>query len=109
MYDSDDKCRSNVTNLNGQKLQYFIEDPHAMSCISAVHRKSLHSLHFFMNYSLLLFIPHLLLLIFWLSANSTVHGRVKGNTAPKMILWIHFSTRPTKQYNKTTYQTNKTE
>jgi hypothetical protein len=100
MYDLDDNCRSNVTNLNGYKLQYFIEDPQTMSSIGAVHRKSLHSLHFFMNRSILLFIPHFLLLIFRLSANSTIHGLVKGNTAqsaPKMISWIHFSTRPTKQ------------
>ena len=85
MYDLNEKCRSKDANLNGQKLQYFIKNPQSMSSISAVRRKSVHSLHFLINCSRLLFITHLLPLIFRLSANSSVHRLAQCTAAPKMF------------------------
>ena len=83
-----------VVYLNGYKLQYFVKDSKAMRCISAVCRKLVHSLHFFMNCYLLPFGIHLLPLMLCLSTSSTLHSLIKDATALKMIKWVPFSSKP---------------
>lgn len=82
------------SSLNGQKLQDFVENPQTMSCICAVCRKFVHSLHFFMNCCLLFFTSHFLPSIFRLRASGMLSGPNMRIAALKLFKWIHFCSEP---------------
>lgn len=74
----------NQTNLNGEELQYFVQDSQAVGGVTAVGRKPMHPLYLLLNRRRFLFSPHLLPppSLF----RTLQHGSCK--------LWIHLCTIP---------------